>query len=205
MELEELKKPWKQNDELLEQHLSVDEEQLKKVCFNKINRWFLNFRRVEFVNILVCIGLIVLYSYYAQKYISDFRYFGTSLLTILFVLLNLILSTIEFVGYKKIISFNDEILKKQKEIIAQKKRVGAFFQIEIASLPFIFAFGLPAYYRSLYPGVDLLRHHYSYYLFIVIFCSVIAFALSFWLYRKYYVNYFKKAEKELSSIYENEE
>ncbi len=205
MELEELKKQWKQNDEILNQHLSVDEEQLKKVCFNKINHWFLNFRRLEFLNMLICIGLIVLFSYYANKYVHDFRYFATSLLTILFVLLNLILSTIEFVGYKKIISFNEEILKKQKEVIAQRKRVRAFFQIEISSLPFIFAFGLPAYYRSLYPGVDLLRHHYSYYIAIVIFCSVIAFALSLWLYRKYYVNYFKMAEKELSSISENEE
>lgn len=200
MELEELKQKWQAQEQHLNENLRLNSEILKQVHFSRINSTFKYMGVAEFLNLVVIVIVLIFYTRFTIQYCDDMLYFTFGAATLAIALVYFVLSSIEWIGYLKITSSNDSVLKKQKAVLTQMKRVAQFFVFEVALTPLFIAVAAPM--LILLRGYDV-RSNFTYYLITIIIISILSIVLCMVLYR-YYVKKFKNAEAELKSIEEYE-
>ncbi|MCK9338818.1 MAG: hypothetical protein PHQ33_00475 [Bacteroidales bacterium] len=201
MELEDLKQQWQAQEQKLNDHLNLNKEILKQVSFSRVNSTFKYMGVAEFLNLVVLLGVIIVYSSFSISSVGQPVYFWSGIATILISVIYLVLSSIEWVGYLQITSSNDTVLKKQKAVLVQMKRVGQFFVFEVALGLLFIVTATPMFLKL--KQVDRWMDNLSVYFLSVAVASVISIVLCIVMY-KYYMKKFKNAEEELKAIEEYE-
>src|SRR5574344_70227 len=197
MEIDDLKRQWQSHEQNLDENLKLNREILKQVHFSRINSVFKYMGVAELFNLVVLLLIVIVYVPYTISYSEEAVYLWTGIATILMSLVYFVLSTIEWIGYLKITSSNENVLKKQKAIITQERRVARFFIIELVLALLITVAALPILFKLCNYDEWINRLPYYYISFAVL--AAVGVTICCVLYR-YYVKKFKNAEEELKSI-----
>ena len=198
MELDELKSLWHNHDNQLENHLTVNAQILRQLKLNRAGNEFrrlMNFEIVsvigEFLALAVIARLVIPYSqmplYTALGYIS-----GALMMMYLFF------SMLRLAGFSKLCSYDESVVKVQKELASQKKQVLRFRRIELFTLPVCFITCIPFLSEVLY-GFEMLQYPGRYAAGVAVSC-MIAIPLTVWIYRVFYDRRIASAEAMLRSI-----
>ena len=203
MELDELKSLWQNHDNQLENHLTVNAQILRQLKLNRAGNEFrrlMNFEIVsvigEFLALAVIARLVIPYSqmplYAALGYIS-----GALMMMYLFF------SMLRLAGFSKLCSYDESVVKVQKELASQKRQVLRFRRIELFTLPVCFITCIPFLSEVLY-GFEMLQYPGRYAAGVAVSC-MIAIPLTVWIYRVFYDRRIASAEAMLRSIADFEE
>jgi len=197
MELNELKSLWQSHDSRLE-NLTLNEQNFRRLKLTRTENEFrrlMNFEIVsavgEFLAALVIICLVVIYSqillYAALGYVSG----GI-------MLANFVFSVFRLAGFRKLHGYDETVVKVQKELAFQKKRMLRFRKIELIAMPVCFITCVPFLSMAIY-DFDVLRYPGIYAVCVAVSC-VIAVPLVMWIYRAFYDKRIASAEALLKSI-----
>ena len=203
MELDELKSIWQYHDGQLENNLKLNELIFRQL---KLNRAGNEFRRLmnfeiasgigEFLALAVIAWLVIPYSL-APLY-AAFGYISGGLM-----MMYLIFSMLRLAGFSKLCSYDESVVKVQKELAFQKRQVLRFRRIELFTLPVCFITCIPFLSETLY-GFEMLQYPGRYAAGVAVSC-MIAIPLTVWIYRVFYDRRIASAEAMLRSIADFEE
>ena len=203
MELDELKTIWKHHDSQLENHLKLNEQILRQLKLTHAGNEFrrlMNFEIVsavgEFLAVLVIVYLAVPDSQFSLH--ASLGYLSGGMM-----LMYLVFSMIRLAGFSKLCSFDESVVKVQKELAFQKRRMLRFRRIELFTLPVCFITCIPFLAEVIY-NFDMLQFPGRYAAGVAV-SSVVAIPLVLWLYRVFYDRRITSAETMLKSISDFEE
>ncbi len=198
MEFDELKSLWQRHDSQLESNLTLNEQILRQL---KLNRTHNEFRRLMNFEIVSAIGgfLAVLVIFFlAAPYSQTLLYAVLGYVSGGIMLMYLVFSMLQLSGFSKLCSYDESVVKVQKELAFQKKRLLRFRKIELVTMPVCFITCIPFLSKVIY-DFDVLQYPGRYAVGVAVSC-IVAIPLVVWLYRVFYDKRIASAEALLKSI-----
>ncbi len=198
MDLDELKTLWQCHDKQLENSLSLNEQILRQLKLNRTNNEFRKLMNFEVVSVvggfLALLAIIFLATTYSRTP------FDTLLggISGAIMLMYLIFSMLRLTGFSKLCSYDESVVKVQKELALQKRKMLRFRRIELITMPVAFVACIPFLAKVIY-DFDVLQYPGRYIVGVLVSC-IIAIALVVWLYRAFYEKRIASAEALLKSI-----
>ncbi len=203
MDSDELKALWQKQDGRLEEHLKLNEQILLQMKLNRVDNEFRKLMNFEIFSVIGSLILITVLAYLTFRYpwLSLYALLGYAAIGI--VLMSLIFSMSVLTGFGKLRGYDESVVKVQKELAFQKKRLLLYRKIEIATVPILFAIILPLIFNTLYHA-DLFGYWKEYIIWAAIGCAV-TISVGIWSNRIFYDKRIASAEALLKSIVEFEE
>ena len=202
MELDELKSLWKHHDGQLENHLKLNEQILRQMKLNRAGNEFRRLMNFEIVSVIGEFLAVLLFTYlvipYSLSLHTSLGYLSGGMMLMYFVF-----SMVRLAGFSKLCSFDESVVKVQKELAFQKRRMLRFRRIELFTLPVCFVTCIPFLSEVIY-DFDMLQFPGRYAAGVAV-SSFVAIPLVLWLYRVFYDRRITSAETMLKSITDFEE
>jgi hypothetical protein len=197
MELDELKSLWQRHDSQLENNLKLNEQILRQLKLNRTGNEFRRLMNFEIASVVAGSPAVLAVAYLAG--ISRLPlYAALGYASGGIMLMYLVFSMLRLSGFSKLCGYNESIVKVQKELASQKRRMLRFRKIEFITMPVCFMTCIPFLSEVIY-GFDMLQYPGRYAAGVAVSCTITV-PLMVWLYRVFYDKRIASAEALLKSV-----
>ncbi len=198
MEFDELKSLWQRHDSQLENNLTLNEQILHQLKLNRTSNEFRRLMNFEIVSVVAGSLAVLVIVYLAGIYSRLPLYAALGYVSGSIMLMCLIFSMLQLSGFSKLCGYNESVVKVQKELAFQKRRMLRFRKIEFITIPVCFMTCIPFLSKVIY-DFDVLQYPGRYAIGVAVSC-IITIPLMVWLYRVFYDKRVASAEALLKSI-----
>ncbi len=203
MDLDELKTIWQRHDSQLENNLTLNEQILLQMKLDRTNNEFRKLMNFEVVSVICSFVVVLILIYFTFRQFWSPLYLALGFISGAIMLMYLVFSMLQLSGFSKLCSYDESVVKVQKELVFQKRRLLRFRKIEIVTIPLCMAAIFPLLSIAVY-DFDILWYPGRYLIGVAVACAI-TIPVLIWLYRTFYDKRIASAEALLQSISEFEE
>lgn len=202
MELDELKKSWKDYDKKLTDNLKLNEKLMKQLNLDKSKREMSKPLIYEIINVAVAFLVAVYMLGFALRHSGEGIFIAMSVMALAIDLVYLALGLVKLNRFYKIDYYNSSVVELQKSINNLKKMILQYRKIEMGLVP-VFMLGIfPVVFKD-FRDIDLFQN-FKLYIIEMGAGMTIAFVLIIWINRQLYDKKLKNTEQFLHEIEEFE-